>query len=426
MHMLGKGLPNAGIIYSDVTLLRVKREGNENLRLWGIHGRRDYMDILYEDVLYSQIDETNAGLRVTLVEELTLDEFSELRHNMGRNRMFREVPEMFSKIIDAVSREECRIYAHYSIQEKTPGGMKSGSEERLIIARRVQVEGPEERWARYEHENRQCRFHAFVSHAEDEKDAKWARWIQRRLENFEVPFDAVSKLRREEGAAPMRTTAGPVLPEPVPEKISVARGEIPQEQPSHEGGPVSPSELSRYLIVVCSPRAARSERVDRDVRSFVESGREDCVIPFIIGGEAVESEEHRCYPPALSLDVPGVALCDGNREEAFIRILARLLRVSFSRLYQRHLRERRRFMVHALAAASILLFLLSGLTGWAVSREMEASRRREEADGLARFLAEDIKNEPRLPESVRVMIDEKLREYREKCNDDSTPGRRNS
>jgi hypothetical protein len=408
--MLGKGLPNAGIIYNDVTLLRVKREGNENLRLWGIHGGRDYTDILYEDVLYSQICETNAGLRVTLVEELTLDEFSELRHNTGRNRMFREIPERFSEIIDAVSREERRIYAHYTVREKKPGGTRAGSEERIVIARRVLVEGPEERWARHEHENRQYRFHAFVSHAEDGRDAKWARWIQRRLENFEVPSDAVSKLRREEGSAR----------EPVPEKISVARGEIPKKQPA------DPSELSRYLIVVCSPRAARSERVDRDARSFAESGRENYIIPFIIGGEPVENEELRCYPPSLSLDVPGVALRDGNREEAFIQTLARLLRVNFSRLYQRHLRERRRFMIHALGAALILLFLLSGLTGWAVSREMEAARRREEADSLARFLAEDIKNEPRLPESVRAMIDEKLREYREKRHEGPAPWRRNS
>jgi hypothetical protein len=64
---------------------------------------------------------------------------------------------------------------------------------------------------------------------------------------------------------------------------------------------------------------------------------------------------------------------------------------------------------------------MSGLTGWAVSREMEAARRREEADGLARFLAEDMRSESRLPEKVRAMIDEKLREYREKHHEHSSP-----
>jgi hypothetical protein len=423
--MLGKGLPNAGIIYNDVTLLGVKREGNGNMRLWGIHGGRDYLDILYEDVLYSQIDETNAGLRVSLVEELTLDEFSELRHNMGRNRMFREVPENFSEFLQSVSLGEYRIYAHYTLKGRLSDRPKHGpekrKEERVVIARRVRIEGPEERLARHEKENRQYRFYAFVSHAEGEKDEKWARWVQRRLEKFRIPVDAVSKLRREEGAASLPVTAGPVLPGPVPEKISVARGEIHERQSTREGGPVSPSESARYLIVICSPRTARSDRVERDVRDFVRNGKEDSIIPFIIGGEVVESGEHRCYPLALSLDVLGVTLRDGSPEEALVRIMARLLRVKYSRLYQRHLRERRRFMVHALAAASILLFLMSGLTGWAVSREMEAAVRREEADGLARFLAEDMRNESRLPEKVRAVIDEKLQEYREKHNEHSSP-----
>ncbi|MDR2137692.1 MAG: hypothetical protein LBO68_05315 [Synergistaceae bacterium] len=417
--MLGKGFPNAGIVYRDVTVISIRREENGNLRLWGIYGGRDYLDVLYEDVLYSQIDETNAGLRVALVEELTLDELSELRHNMGRNRMLREAPERFTEFLHAVSLEEYRIYTHYTLKEG-PRGTEKGTEERLILARRVRVEGPEERLARHERENRQYRFYAFVSHANGGKDEKWARWIQRRLKNFRIPVDAVSKLRREENA-------GPALSEHIPSKFSVARGEIPTDSLHHEPlhrEPLHPKDLhyeagsplglARYLIIVCSPRGAQSERVERNTRDFTESGKEDYIIPFIIGGEPAGSGESRCYPPSLPADILGVTLADGSREEALIRIMARLLRVKFSRLYQRHLRERRRFMVRALMAASVLLFVLSGLTGWAISREIEAVRRREEADGLARFLTEDMRSETRLPEKVRAMIDEKLRAYREK------------
>jgi hypothetical protein len=156
--------------------------------------------------------------------------------------------------------------------------------------------------------------------------------------------------------------------------------------------------------------------VERDIEDFLDSGKEDYVIPFIVAGEPVGPEENRCYPPSLSADVPGVSLSDGNREEVFFGIMARLLRVKFSMLYQRHLRERRRFLARALTAALAVLVLLSGLTACAVSREIEAARRQAEADGLANFLFEEIRDDPRLPEGVREMIGEHVREYREKHN----------
>jgi hypothetical protein len=96
-------------------------------------------------------------------------------------------PELFSEFLHALSREEYRIYAHFTIKKGTPGGAKPGSEERLILARRVRVEGPEERLARNAREYRQYRFYAFVSHAEGESDEKWARRLQRELERYRIP-----------------------------------------------------------------------------------------------------------------------------------------------------------------------------------------------------------------------------------------------
>jgi hypothetical protein len=95
--------------------------------------------------------------------------------------------------------------------------------------------------------------------------------------------------------------------------------------------------------------------------------------------------------------------------------MARLLRVKFSRLYQRHLREQRRFMVRVLAAATGVLCVLLVLTIWAVSAEITAVRRSEEADGLVHFLKENIGSDERLPAGVRSMIDEKIRGYYGTC-----------
>jgi hypothetical protein len=312
-------------------------------------------------------------------------------------------------IIDALSREEYRIYAHYTMKEN-PDSARVSLEERLVLARRVRIKGEEEWLAQRDEENQTYKFYAFVSHAEGGRDEKWARWLQRRLQNYRIPADAVLKLRREEKTDGERTYV-----EPPPEQLSVSREKTPENLPS-------PANSARYLIVVCSLRGARSDQVDRNVRDFMERGREDSIIPFIIDGEVVESGEKRCYPPALSFDALGITLRDGSPEEALIKIMARLLRVKFSRLYQHHLRERRRFMVRVLTAASILLFVVSGLTGWAVSKEIEAARRQKEADGLAYFLAEDMRGESRLPEKVRAMIDEKLLEYRERRPKHSNSG----
>ena len=393
--MLGEDLPNAGIIYRDVIILNVRRAGN-GLHLRGLHSGRYRLDVFYEDVLYSQIDETNVNRRISLVEELSFDEFFELRHNKGRNRMLNEIPNRYQDLLDMFSRRECRIYAHYCDGREL--------DERIILASGVRVEEPDLKVARLKAEARVYPYYACISHAVGGADEKWARQLERRLENYRVPLEAVSRQRREEAEREENTGK----PDAVPERFNTLRLDGGS---AREGGGKTAADLARYLIVVCSPRGARSARVDGDVRGFVETGREEYIISFIIDGEPDAEGERRCYPPSLFPGPLGIALSDGTREEAFFRIIARLLRVKFSRLYQRHLRRQRRFMIRALAAASGVLCLLLVLTVWAVLAEITAARRSEEAEGLARFLAEDIGSDERLPAEVRSMIDEKIRIY---------------
>ena len=167
--------------------------------------------------------------------------------------MLREVPMYFAEFLDALLRREYRLYAHYTLKERERGQTPE-TEERLVFARGVRVEGPEERLARKEAENREYKFYAFVTHAERNKDGgsdeRWARYLQRRLEKFRIPVDAVSRLRHEEDAAQSRVSDSRVadsgLSEPIPKRLRVARGGA-----EPDSGAVSPSNLARYLIVVC-------------------------------------------------------------------------------------------------------------------------------------------------------------------------------
>lgn len=57
---------------------------------------------------------------------------------------------------------------------------------------------------------------------------------------------------------------------------------------------------SKYLIVICSPRAAKSPWVSKEVQEFIDSGREEYIIPFIIDGEPHSSNtDAECFPKNL-------------------------------------------------------------------------------------------------------------------------------
>ncbi|MDR3076967.1 MAG: hypothetical protein LBU26_06665 [Synergistaceae bacterium] len=232
---------------------------------------------------------------------------------------------------------------------------------------------------------------AFITHCDSAQDAREARRLERRLENFRVPVNEVSKLR----AADRET-------EPVPEHLQIARRESPPEE--------KPVDAARFLIVVCSPRAAESAAVNGDVSDFIAAGREECIIPYIIEGNPVGDGGEKCYPASLSAAILGVTVSAGTREEALIRVMARLLGVKFSLLYQRHLREKRRFAVRALCAAAAVFAILSVLCGVAVINEADASKRLKEADALAMFLASEFSDD-RLPPETLAAIKEATRKH---------------
>ena len=248
-------------------------------------------------------------------------------------------------------------------------------------------------------ENSALKYLAFITHGASKEDAKWARWLERKLENFRVPVDVVAKLREYESVS---------SDTPIPEKLYVmSRDSSKSSETKRNLGSIA--ESSHYLVVVCSPESAKSPTVDLDVSDFIYSGRTDYIVPFIIEGEP-GAEENNCYPDSLPSEVLGVTLSAGTKEEALIRVLARLLDVKFSRLYQRHLREKRRFLRRVLIAAVFTMAVLSALAGVAVVNEREASARMREADKLARYMASELSDD-RLPQETLEAIDEHTRKY---------------
>lgn len=130
------------------------------------------------------------------------------------------------------------------------------------------------------------------------------------------------------------------------------------------------------LIVVCSPHAAKSVWVNREIIHFKRTGRADRIFAVMVDGEPGASSsadpvqrEKECFPPALKVrvgadgaltDVREEPLAIDLRKDGFARVRARLaaglLGVDFDDLWRRDQRRARgRLVTWSVASAGVLV-----------------------------------------------------------------------
>ena len=163
-------------------------------------------------------------------------------------------------------------------------------------------------------------YYAFISYQHDDK--KWTRWLLKKLENYKLPRNLGKK---KELPKKIRHVFWDIyeLPPPI------------NKQKIHEK-----LERSQYLIVICSPRSAKSEYVNDEVKTFMDLGRIDRIITIIIEGTPYSNDpDTECYPKAL-LELPekifGANVEDKGRNFAFVKVLAGLIKVAPKRLMVRN------------------------------------------------------------------------------------------
>ena len=195
-------------------------------------------------------------------------------------------------------------------------------------------------------ETKQYSYYAFISYSR--KDEKWAKWLQTQLETYRLP----AAVRKSHVDVPRRIS--PVFRD----KTDLASGRLEE---------VLQQELddSKYLIVICSPNSAASPWVNKEVSRFIQTGREEQIIPFIV--EGVPGGEPECFPPALKNDVQkeilGIDATEVGRVPAFLRVAAAMLGLKYDELYRRHRRRvLRRRITGALCGAAVLA--VAGAVGW--------------------------------------------------------------
>jgi len=122
------------------------------------------------------------------------------------------------------------------------------------------------------------KYYAFISYSS--KDIRHAEDLQEFLQNIKIPT-----VIREEYKLPETVT--PIYRDVTDIKIAQLKDILRDEL-----------ERSKYLIIICSPNSAQSAWVNREVEYFIELGRYDRIIPYIISGTPGGGAQE-CFPPIL-------------------------------------------------------------------------------------------------------------------------------
>lgn len=193
-------------------------------------------------------------------------------------------------------------------------------------------------------------YYAFISY--NHKDRAWAQRLQRQLQRYRLP----TALLKGHPSLPKRIT--PVFLDET-DLVAVDSG---LKQSLREK-----LDASNYLIVLCSPNSAGAPWVNAEVQHFIDTGRKDRIIPFIIDGEPHAADPAReCYPPALSQlgdeeELLGISVEAYGQRGAFLRVIATLLHLKLDNVIARDAAWRRRRRILAILAAVLAVAVSAGL-----------------------------------------------------------------
>lgn len=228
-----------------------------------------------------------------------------------------------------------------------------------------------------------ARFRAFVSYSHS--DAAFARRLQRRLETYRVPRRLANRIQPI-GAA--QGSVGPVFRDREDLSASEDLSEAVKEALAH----------SQALIVLCSPAAARSLWVAREIELFRALHPDRPVLAALIDGTSQDAfpEELRkggAHPLAADFRREG-----HGRKLAFLKIVAGILAIPLDELIQRDAQRRQRSVMAVTAAAVAAMLVLATMTILAIGARREAERQgaeaerqRAEAEGLVEYMLTDLR-----------------------------------
>ena len=196
-------------------------------------------------------------------------------------------------------------------------------------------------------------YFAFISYSH--KDMKIAKRLKKRLQSYHLP----TKLQKTYPTLPKKL--GPIFIDE--ERLT---GGVLQEAIRDN------LDKSNYLILICSPNSAKSIYVNEEVKRFIETGRVDHIIPFIVDGVPHSGDELKeCFPPAL-LELPleqellGIDLKKFGERDSFLRVIATMLELNLDNFVSYEARERKRRVMIFTPIATALMMIMGGLIWYSI------------------------------------------------------------
>ena len=238
------------------------------------------------------------------------------------------------------------------------------------------------------------KYAAFISY--NSKDDRWAKWLQRKLEAYSMPV----VIRNEKDEVVKR--------EEKPKKLRVFRYRADLNTVSLNEGLAKELDDARWLIVICSPNSAKSAWVGKEIRHFLDTGRRDHILPFIVSGTSYSGDENECLNPVLKDafpegDILGVNIDDYGddpriyrKRKALVRTVSLLIEVpnAYSYLWNRY---RMRFWEGvALKAAGAVAVVLLLMWAWHYNAEFDTQIRLNDTTPTNTYLP--------APDSLKVML----------------------
>lgn len=187
--------------------------------------------------------------------------------------------------------------------------------------------------------------YAFISY--NHKDIKIAKWLHKKLEAYKLPTEIHNEM---EDSRYLR----PIFRDQEDLSTGVLNDELRKNLLS-----------SKYLIVICSTNSSKSQWVNREVECFLDEERVEYIIPFIVGVSNANAQ-FDSLPPSLKnyfvehpdKELLGISINEVGKQKSFIRVVSKMLEVSFDELWKRHERERKRKILIWSIVLSIISFLM--------------------------------------------------------------------
>jgi len=236
-----------------------------------------------------------------------------------------------------------------------------------------------------EGETDEIRYKAFLSYSH--RDAPAAARLHRRLESYRIPRRLIG---RETVLGTVPDRLWPVFRD---------RDELPASSDLSE---LVKAALARSdaLVVLCSPDAAGSRWIAREIETFRALHPDRPVLAAILAGEPGE-----CFPAALrgtgTGGGPQEPLATDLRAEGdgpqlgLLKLVAGITGLGLDDLVQRDASRRVRRVTAVTVAALIGMLITAALALVALDARREAERQRAEAEGLIEFMLTDLREKLR-------------------------------